>query len=131
MFISQKVLQKFGGYDIFQYSCNKNQFVMDRNDIINSIRQIGQTTLPRNSSLLLFGSQARGDAHEGSDWDILILLDKPKISLDDYEVGYPFRELGWSLGEEINPQVYSKEEWSKYSFTPFYKNVEHDKQVLL
>ena len=54
-----------------------------------------------------------------------------QITLDDYAVGYPFREAGWEMGEEINPQIYSKEEWSQYSFTPFYKNVEHDKQVLL
>ena len=99
--------------------------------IIETIKQLGRKTLPPNSTLLLFGSQARGEAHSGSDWDLLILLDKPTISLDDYDVTYPFRELGWDLGEDINPQVYSKEEWEKYSFTPFYKNVEQDKQVLL
>ena len=104
---------------------------MERMQVIDSIRQLGRKTLPPNSSLLLFGSQARGDAHEGSDWDILILLDKPKISLNDYGVGYPFRELGWQLGEEINPQVYSKKEWNGYSFTPFYKNIEQDKKVLI
>ena len=104
---------------------------MERLQVIDSIRQVGLKTLPPNSSLLLFGSQARGDAHQGSDWDLLILLDKPTISLDDYGVSYPFLELGWDLGEDINPQVYSKKEWSDYSFTPFYKNVEHDKQVIL
>lgn len=104
---------------------------MTKVEVIDSIMQVGRQTLPPNSSLLLFGSQARGDAHAGSDWDLLILLDKPKISLSDYDVSYPFRELGWELGEIINPQVYSKKEWSKYSFTPFYKNVEHDKKVLL
>ncbi|MBQ9671727.1 MAG: nucleotidyltransferase domain-containing protein [Prevotella sp.] len=104
---------------------------MDRQQVIENIRQVGRNTLPPNSSLLLFGSQARGDAHRGSDWDLLILLDKPRISLDDYDVSYPFRELGWDLGEEINPQVYSKKEWANYSFTPFYKNVEQDKKVLL
>jgi len=105
--------------------------MMKRLQVIDSIRQVGLKTLPPNSSLFLYGSQARGDAHEGSDWDLLILLDKPKISLNDYDVGYPFRELGWDMGEEINPQVYSKKEWDRYSFTPFYKNVEHDKKVLL
>lgn len=104
---------------------------MERQQILENIQQVGRKTLPPNSSLLLFGSQARGDAKQGSDWDLLILLDKPKIFLDDYDVAYPFRELGWDLGEEINPQVYSKKEWADYSFTPFFKNVEHDKQVLL
>lgn len=104
---------------------NRNKYVLSR------IKQTGQQTLPPNSSLLLYGSRARGDSREGSDWDVLILLDKPTISFNDYSVGYPFRELGWDLGEEINPQVYSKNEWSDYHYTPFYKNVEHDKLVLL
>ncbi len=104
---------------------------MEKKQVIDSIKQVGRDTLPPHSTLLLYGSRARGDAHEGSDWDLLILLDKPQISFNDYGVGYPFRELGWSINEEINPQVYSKKEWSDYDFTPFHKNVEHDKIVLL
>ena len=42
-------------------------------------------TLPKGSRLLLYGSQARGTAGHGSDWDILILLDKPKIEQSDYD----------------------------------------------
>ena len=104
---------------------------MSSANMIDKIKRVAKEVLPEHSELYLYGSRARGDAHEGSDWDLLILLDKPRITLDDYGIGYPFREAGWDVGEEINPQVYSKEEWNKYSFTPFYKNVEHDKQVLL
>ncbi|MCR4922191.1 MAG: nucleotidyltransferase domain-containing protein [Bacteroidaceae bacterium] len=100
-------------------------------NVIDRIKRVAMEILPEHSKLYLYGSRARGDAREDSDWDLLILLDKPKISLDDYGVAYPFREAGWEMGEEINPQVYSQKEWHHYSFTPFYKNVEHDKQVLL
>jgi predicted nucleotidyltransferase len=104
---------------------------MGRTEVIEFIRQVAVNTLPPNSNLLLYGSRARGDNHDGSDWDLLILLDKPTISFNDYSVGYPFRELGWEINEEINPQVYSKKEWNDYQFTPFYKNVESDKVLIL
>ena len=68
---------------------------MTKATVISSIKEIAGKTLPANSSLLLYGSRARGDNRPDSDWDLLILLDKPKLSSMDYDYGYPFRELGW------------------------------------
>ncbi|MBR6128255.1 MAG: nucleotidyltransferase domain-containing protein [Bacteroidaceae bacterium] len=105
---------------------------MDKNQVIDSIRQVAKTALPKGSSLLLYGSQARGDAHKSSDWDLLILLDKPELTDDDYDnVSFPFTLLGWNLGELISPQMYTKKEWDSLSFLPFYKNVEQEKIVLV
>ena len=84
--------------------------------------------MPQGGRMLLFGSQARGDADNSSDWDILILLDKERIKNADFDaVAYPIVELGWRLGIEINPLLYTYKDWEKRSFTPFYKNVQKDK----
>lgn len=104
---------------------------MENNTIIENIKQIGLSTLPPQSSLLLYGSHARGDAHEGSDWDLLILLDKPKLFAEDYDAIYPFRQFGWDIGEEISPHIYTKKQWNEWTFLPYYKNVERDKIVLI
>ena len=99
--------------------------------IIESIKKVARETLPPKSSLLLFGSRARHEEHANSDWDILIILDKPQLTSEDYDYAYPFRVLGWDMNKEINPQVYSKKEWEDYSYTPFHQNVEQDKMVLI
>ncbi|MCR4872903.1 MAG: nucleotidyltransferase domain-containing protein [Bacteroidales bacterium] len=104
---------------------------MADNQIIEEIQALAKSVLPSGSSLWLYGSRARGDAHEGSDWDLLILLDKDIITASDYDVTYPFRELGWEIGEEISPHLYSKQQWEKWTFLPYYKNIEHDKLILL
>ena len=96
--------------------------------VLNRIRKVANHTLPKGSRLLLYGSQARGTAGPGSDWDILILLDKPKIEQSDYdEIVFPFTYLGWTLGEQIIPVIYTKKDWEAHSFMPFNQNVEQDK----
>ena len=104
---------------------------MEKGQILQNIKQLAFAILPQGSSLWLYGSHARGDFHDNSDWDLLILLDKSKITSKDYDLTYSFRELGWNLGAEINPHIYSKNQWSNWSFLPFYKNVEQDKIVLV
>ena len=100
-------------------------------EIIQKLKETSHRVVPPEGKVWLYGSRARGDAHEGSDWDILILLNKPKLEADDYGVAYPFRELGWDIGEEINQTLYAKNQWNSWTFLPFYKNVEKDKIVLL
>ena len=100
----------------------------ERYSIITEIRNVAKNSMPQGSRMFLFGSQARGDADESSDWDILILLDKERIKNADFDaVVYPIVELGWRLGIEINPILYTYADWEKRSFTPFYKNIQKDK----
>ncbi|MBO4549498.1 MAG: nucleotidyltransferase domain-containing protein [Bacteroidaceae bacterium] len=100
-------------------------------EIIQKLKETSQKVVPAGGQVWLYGSRARGDAHEGSDWDILILLNKPRLVASDYGIAYPFRELGWGIGEEINPTLYAKQQWNSWTYLPFYKNVERDKIVLL
>lgn len=104
---------------------------MQSEKIIQAICHKVKEILPDDSTAILYGSQARGDAHDGSDWDVLILLSKDRVQLDDYDVySYPLREMGWELGEDINPILYTKKNWEKESYTPFYKNVTEEGIVL-
>jgi predicted nucleotidyltransferase len=101
--------------------------MMKREQIIDNIRQVAAQVLPRGSVLYLYGSRARGDSREDSDWDILIVLDKAQLQPDDYDtVTYPLTKLGWDIGAEINPIMYTKKEWEASRITPFYHNVIKD-----
>lgn len=105
--------------------------VMNRMDVIKHIKEVAERTIPANGHVLLYGSRARNEAHEDSDWDLLILLDKSRIEKKDYDnVAFPFTSLGWDIGEMIIPVIYTQEEWKSCQCLPFYKNVENDKIVL-
>ena len=104
------------------YLCRR----MDIN-ILTNIRKLLVLILPKNATAMLYGSRARGDNSHDSDWDILIVLDKEKLLPSDYDnVTYPLTKLGWELGTEINPIMYTKKEWEASRITPFYHNVQQD-----
>ena len=99
---------------------------MDK-QILDSLKKVLAISLPQGGTALLYGSQARGDARSDSDWDILIILDKDKLQPEDYDtITYPLTKLGWELGTDINPIMYTKKEWEANHITPFYHNVERE-----
>ncbi|MBQ6956176.1 MAG: nucleotidyltransferase domain-containing protein [Bacteroidales bacterium] len=105
---------------------------MKQEEVINRLKELGKKILPEGASLWLYGSRARGDARPDSDYDLLILLDKDKITSDDHDrYGYPLRESGWEIWAEINPHIYTRKDWMSWSYSPFYKNVETEKKVLI
>ena len=104
---------------------------MEQEEVIRHIKELGEKILPEGASLWLYGSRARGDARPDSDYDLLILLDKDKITGEDHDkYSYPMFEFGVDIGEEINAHIYPKEKWIMWDYVPFHDNVEEDKIVL-
>ncbi len=80
--------------------------------------------IDRDAEVILYGSRARGEEHQDSDWDILILVDS-KTDLD-YERVFRHRlyEIELDLDEAFSISVYNKDDWrSKYWMTPLFQNI--------
>lgn len=96
-------------------------------DIRDSVK-----ALAPNATVILYGSQARGDYKHGSDLDILILLDKDTITREDEKMlKYPLYDIEFETGKIISPLVLTKTDWeSRHKITPFYENVSREGIVL-
>ena len=95
--------------------------------IFREIQALKRQILP-NEKVILFGSQARGDAREDSDWDLLVLLNKEKKNFieDSNKYAYPFSEIGFKYGKVIMAMIYTLKEWEMRKPTPLYKNIAQD-----
>ncbi len=81
-----------------------------------------------DAEVILFGSHARGEAHNDSDWDILILLNSVTV---DRRTEKEYREelfdIEIEIGQPISTFVFSKNDWeSTHSITPLYQNIKQD-----
>ncbi|MBS1529857.1 MAG: nucleotidyltransferase domain-containing protein, partial [Bacteroidetes bacterium] len=81
---------------------------------------------------ILYGSRATGKAKKDSDWDVLILLDKPVVSLkDEQSFRHNLYDLELETGESISTLVYANSHWNNdLSLTPLYKAVKQNGIVL-
>ena len=105
---------------------------MINNQILNAIRDKASQIVPKGAIVILFGSRARGDAREDSDWDVLILLDKDRITSQDIDnYSYPLRELGWDYNQCINAILYTKRDWDSSIISSFRENVTENGIILL
>jgi len=74
----------------------------------------------------LFGSRARGDARDDSDWDFLVLTDKPvdwtfKRRLRDH-----LFQLGLDSERTIGTVIQNRNVWEDLKVTDLYQNVQED-----
>ena len=91
--------------------------------IFKEIQELKRKIIP-NEKVILFGSQARGDARADSDWDLLVIVNSGSTNLDDeIKYSYPFSKLGWNYNIDMNVLLYAKNDWEKRNATPFYKNI--------
>lgn len=79
------------------------------------------------AEVILYGSRARGDEREDSDWDILVLTDYPLDLNRMRAFRYPLYDLALELGEQFSVFVRSKNEWNaRQRITPFYESVKQE-----
>jgi len=98
---------------------------------IEMLREFASKTMEPGSKVWLYGSRARGDNGPNSDWDLLVLLDRDKISDDDFDkYAFSFIMYGSLHDADVNPQIYTYKDWEKHRITPYYQNVQQDKQVI-
>jgi predicted nucleotidyltransferase len=105
--------------------------MIDNRDIVSLIKDSVKVSAP-NATVILYGSHARGDFRDDSDLDILILLDKDRITREDERrIKYPLYDIEFETGKIISPLVLSKSDWeSKHKITPFYDKVSQEGIVL-
>ena len=97
---------------------------MQRREIIRQIQALVHRIAP-TAQIILYGSEARGNAHTDSAIDLLILLDGNRMTLAwEEEITLPLYELELKTRVEISPIVMLKKQWANRPFkTPFYVNV--------
>ncbi len=92
-------------------------------DIYNNILALKRKLFP-NNKLILFGSQARGDANINSDWDLLLLNKRKSNSLENKI--FEFVKMGWQYGTHISIKSFTEAEWERGKKFPFYQNVQRE-----
>jgi len=99
---------------------------MERNIYLEHIKNALHQIVP-NAEVILYGSEARGEAHTGSDIDLLILVDKEELSYNEITaITTPLYELELqnNCRITISPLVYTRKQWYNRPFrTPFFINV--------
>jgi len=78
------------------------------------------------AKVILFGSRARGEALEDSDWDFLILTSQEVTPALEDEFRTKLYELELEYEQVISSVIENSQHWENYLNSEFYKNVQKD-----
>jgi uncharacterized protein len=80
------------------------------------------------AEVFLFGSRARNDFTEFSDWDFLVLVDGEVTTARADRIRHSLYEIEWETGEVISTIVKSKTLWNdpRYRIVPLHQSIERE-----
>ncbi|MBO0936303.1 nucleotidyltransferase domain-containing protein [Fibrella sp. HMF5335] len=94
-------------------------------EFLQAVKRSVQEIDPQ-AEVWLFGSRARGDARPDSDWDFLMLTDKPVNRAFKRQVRDQLFYVGLDTGEVISSLVYNRDNWQALAVTHLYQNIQRE-----
>jgi len=89
------------------------------------VRQRISDALGQPVKVILYGSQARGDATKYSDIDLLVIL--PSLNEESRKIISDITwEVGFDAGKVISAIPTTEAEMKYYAILPFYKNIKQE-----
>ena len=104
--------------------CDKNKLKKITDDVVKAVLSVTSKV----DSIILYGSQARGDSVDGSDIDILVIIDEPNEAIRG------LRKAIWDYTNDISLEqdevvsliLKSRKDYNRMRNTLFYQNVARD-----
>lgn len=83
-----------------------------RKEILSALRDCARRMFPNGEGkAFLFGSRARGDASDFSDWDILVITEDRMHTSDDFSnYAFPYAEVGYDYSDDRYAGSYAHDE---------------------
>ncbi len=96
-------------------------------EIISELKKLVYQ-LDKNAEIILFGSRARGDWHEESDWDFLILTDVTVTEQLKVDIrNRILDEIEMPLNEQVFALIINKIVWeNNYAITNIYESISEE-----
>lgn len=113
---------------------SSNQWSKKRSGVSKLLYKIQQniSSVSPNAEIILYGSRARGDARDDSDWDLLILVDQVVDSKLTTKLRDCLYDIELETNQILSSIIRSKQDWysPKYSVLPFKRRIEQEGRVI-